>query len=119
MNDFDDALSSFRRAMIEEGQRSQIPNIHAILESERPSIEWRLRWAAVVVLIVLALAAIPRYLRERQLHRKAAEERADAMLSAQIDAGLSHSVSRAFLPLMGSAPASAMNQTVDIRRHGR
>jgi hypothetical protein len=118
MNDFQDAVARFRSAMIQEGERSQSPSLQAILELERPSTGRHLHWAAVI-LLVLALGAIPAYLHERQLHREAAEERADAMLSAQVDAGLSRSVSRAMVPLMGSAPAKAASQTVDIERQGR
>jgi hypothetical protein len=118
MNDFDDALSRFRSAIIQEGERSHIPSLQAIFELERPSIGRRLEWGAVM-LLVLAFAAIPTYLHERRLRREAAEERADAMLSEQIDAGLSRSVSRALVPLMGSARAKAVSQTLDIERHGR
>jgi hypothetical protein len=118
MNDFQEALAHFRGAMIQEGERNHSPSLQAILELEHRSTGRQLPWATLM-LLVLGLGAIPAYMHEQSQRSKAARERADAILSEQVDAGLSRSVPRAMAPLMGSAFAKAPTRIVGIEGQGR
>jgi hypothetical protein len=104
MNDFRDTLGQFREAVREAGERSEIPGLQAILERERRATGVRLRWAAAAV-VALVLGAIPAYENALQRQREAEQEKADALLMEQVNAGLSRSVARAMAPLMDWAPA--------------
>jgi hypothetical protein len=118
MNDFQEALARFRGAMIQEGERNHSPGIQDILELERRSTGRQWQWATLMLLL-LGLCAIPAYVHEQSQHGKAARERADAILSERVDAGLSRSVPRAMAPLMGSAFAKAQTPIVRIKGQGR
>jgi cytochrome c-type biogenesis protein CcmH/NrfG len=105
MNDFRNALGRFREAVRLEGERSEVPGLRAILERERRATGVRLRWAAAAAVVALALGAIPAYENAVLKQREAEQEKADALLMEQVNAGLSRSVARAMTPLMDWAPA--------------
>jgi len=104
MNDFHRGVGRFRDAMRGEGERSSSPGLQAILAREHRSSGLRLRWAATAV-VVMMLAAIPTY-ENVQKRQRLAEEKADALLLEQINAGLSRSVPRAMAPLLDWAPGN-------------
>jgi hypothetical protein len=97
------ALGCFRDAIRQEGERSESPGLQAILSRERRAKGLRLRWAAAVA-VVLMLAVIPAYENAEQTQREAEQEKADALLLEQVNAGLARSVPRAMAPLMDWAP---------------
>jgi hypothetical protein len=103
MNDFREAMSRFRDAVHQEGERSESPGLQAILERDRPGKGLWLRWAAASAM-ALMLGAIPVYEREQQRQREAEQEKADAVLMEQVNAGLARSVPRAMSPLMSWTP---------------
>ena len=103
MNDFQEVLARFRDAIHQEGERSESPGLHAILQRERPSKRLRLRWALAAV-VILALGGIPAYVNGQRRQREAAREAADRVLLQQVHAGLSRSAARAMQPLMGWTP---------------
>ncbi len=71
-----------------------------LLMRERKATGVRLRWA-VAAGVVAMLGAVPVYRGERERQRAAEQERADALLMEQIDAGLGRSAAEAMAPLMG------------------
>jgi hypothetical protein len=101
--DFQEAVSRFRDAIRQEGERSESPGLQAILSRERSAKSIRLRWAVAAV-VALMLGAIPAYERAQELQREAEQEKADAVLMEQVNAGLARSVPRAMSPLMSWAP---------------
>jgi hypothetical protein len=110
MKDFQEALARFRDAVRQEGERSEIPDLHALLERERPARSPGLRrtnvaWAAAAA-AALMLAAVPAYQNVLQRERVAEQEKADTLLMQQVNAGLSRSVPRAMTPLLGWAPVA-------------
>jgi hypothetical protein len=105
MNDFRDTLTRFREAMRQEGERTEIPGLPAILSRDRRAKGLRLRWV-VAAAAALMLAAIPVYQNVQQRQREAEREKADVLLLRQVNAGLSRSVPRAMAPLMDWTPGN-------------
>jgi hypothetical protein len=110
MNDFrpghfQEAVARFRDAVRQEGERSEVPGLHAILSRDRRTKSIRLRWAVAAV-VALMLGAIPAYERAQERLREAEQEKADAVLIEQVNAGLARSVPRAMAPLMDWAPGN-------------
>jgi hypothetical protein len=105
MNDYREAIAQFRHSIHREGERNGSPELQAILSRDRRANGLRLRWAAAAV-VALAMAAVPAYENVLQRQRDAKQEKADALLLEQVNAGLSRSVPRAMTPLMGWAPAA-------------
>jgi hypothetical protein len=105
MNGFRETLGRFRDAVRQEGERAEIPGLRALIASDRRAVSLRLRWAAAAA-VVLLLAAIPAFENVRQRQREAEQEKADALLMEQVNAGLSRSVPRAMAPLMDWAPGN-------------
>jgi hypothetical protein len=105
MNEFREAVSGFRNAMREEGERSVCPGLQTILHRQQVAKSFRLRWAAAAAVILLTLGAVPVYqdavYKNAQKEREAAQEQADILLLEQINAGLSRSEPPAMAPLMG------------------
>jgi hypothetical protein len=112
MNDFRETLTRFRDAVREQGEQSRSPGFRAILEHERERRSIRMRWAVAAV-VVLLLGAIPVYKNAQERQREAEQEKADALLLEQVNAGLSRSVPRAMAPLMGWAPTNVETQGED------
>jgi hypothetical protein len=108
MNDFRGALSSFRETIRREGERAEIPSVQTIRSRGRRVKSLGLRWSVAVAVALLALGAIPAYQSAQRLNvqqREAEQEKADALLMEQVNAGLSRSVPRAMTPLLDWAPA--------------
>ena len=101
--DFKEAVGRFRDAVHREGERSESPGLHALLSRERSAKGIKMRWALAAV-VGLALVAIPVYQNEQQRQREAEQEKADAVLMEQVNAGLARSVPRAMSSLMSWAP---------------
>jgi putative copper export protein len=113
MNNIGRAVSNFRNAIHQEGERAAIPSLPAILSGERrqnglsPRLT-KATWAAAVA-VVLALGAIPAYQNAQRLklqQREAEQEKADTLLMEQVNAGLSRSVPRAMTPLADWTPGN-------------
>ena len=100
MNEFREAVTGFRNAMREEGERNVCPGLQTMLHPARreelPAALGRRRRGDFV-------NARGRFLftRREQRQREAAQERSDMLLLEQINAGLSRSVSPAMAPLLG------------------
>ncbi len=111
--DFREAVARFRDALRQEGERSESPGLQAILSRNRSAKSirpqrTRVAWAAAAV-VALMLGAIPAYeraLRENARQRAAEQEKADAQLLEQVNAGLARSVPRAMAPLMDWTPGN-------------
>jgi hypothetical protein len=110
MNQFRETLARFRESVRQEGERSEIPKLRDLLERERPVRSLGLRWTdvawAAAATVALMLAAIPAY-QSVQRQREIEQDKADALLLEQVNAGLSRSVPRAMEPLMDRAPSEA------------
>jgi hypothetical protein len=99
---FQEAVAKFRDVVHREGERSESPGLQAILSRDRSARSFRLRWAVAAV-VALALGAIPAY-EDARRQREAEQEKADAVLMEQVNAGLARSVPRAMAPLLDWAP---------------
>ena len=108
MNNFGRAVSSFRDAIHREGERAEIPSLQTMRSREPGARSLGLRWSVAVAVALLALGAIPAYQSAQRLkvqQREAEQEKADALLMEQVNAGLARSVPRAMTPLLDWAPA--------------
>ena len=109
MNDVREALSRFRDALHQEGERTASPGLQAMLLRDCRLKRARLRLAAAAV-VALTLAAIPAYENAQRVNgqrqREAEQARADALLLKQVNTGLARSVPRAMAPLMDWAPGN-------------
>lgn len=108
--DFREAVARFRDALRQEGERSESPGLQAILSRDRSAKsirpQWtRVAWAAAAV-VALMLGAIPAYERAQERQREAEQEKADAQLLEQVNAGLARAVPRAMAPLMDWTPGN-------------
>jgi hypothetical protein len=103
MNDFREAVERFRDAVRKQGEQTGNPGLQIILERDRARRSIRMQWAVAAV-VMLLLGAIPLYKRAQDRQREAAQEKADAVLLEQVNAGLARSVPRAMAPLMGWTP---------------
>jgi len=115
MNDFrpgnfQGAVARFRDAIRQEGKRREIPELQAILSHERRAKALRPQWTKVAwagaAVVALMLGAIPAYERAQERQRESEQEKADAVLLEQVNAGLARSVPRAMAPLMDWAPGN-------------
>jgi cytochrome c-type biogenesis protein CcmH/NrfG len=108
MNNFGRAVSSFRDAIHREGERAEIPSLQTMRSREPGARSLGLRWSvAAAAVALLALGAIPSYQSAQRLkvqQREAEQEKADALLMEQVNAGLARSVPRAMTPLVDWAP---------------
>lgn len=110
MNNFGQAVSSFRDAIHQEGERAEIPSLQTIRSREPGARSVGLRWSvAAVAVALLALGAIPAYQSSERLkvqQREAEQEKADVLLMEQVNAGLARSVPRAMTPLVDWPPGN-------------
>jgi hypothetical protein len=105
MNDFREAVEHFRDALREQGEQTASPGLQDILERDRVRRYIRMQWAVAAV-VMLFLGAIPVYRNAQDRQREAEQEKADAVLLEQVNAGLARSVPRAMAPLMGWTPVN-------------